>query len=36
LSNFTIFKTIIILIYIMAMSTIRSLFVLFLLCEADK
>ena len=36
LSNFTIFKTIIILIYIMAMSTIRSLFVLFLLIEADK
>uniref|UniRef100_UPI00404921CD hypothetical protein n=1 Tax=Flavobacterium sp. TaxID=239 RepID=UPI00404921CD len=36
LSNFTIFKTIIVLIYLMAMSTIRSLFVLFLLIEADK
>jgi hypothetical protein len=35
-SNYTIFKTIIILIYLMAMSTIRSLFVLFLLIEADK
>jgi hypothetical protein len=35
-SNFIIFKTIIVLIYLMAMSTIRSLFVLFLLIEADK
>lgn len=36
ISNFTVFKTIVILIYLMAMSTIRSLFVLFLLIEADK
>ena len=36
ISNFTVFKTIVILIFLMAMSTIRSLFVLFLLIEADK
>lgn len=35
LTNYTILKTIIILIFLMAMSTIRSLFVLFLLIEAD-